>query len=139
MLGNNAKQTRTNEKGDPTRGRVKAAPPQRSNRHHRPRGGGWTTTLLCLSPFSGADAFSSLLLVGAAFPSSSVAVVPFAPLGWCCFLLCLPPPPWKSAAFFPLQKWLNFLCFQKHKIFKKGNPTRGEGKAAGGADQEAPP
>ena len=68
----------------------KAAPSKRGNRHHRPRGGGWTTTLLCLSPFSGADGFSSLLLVGAAFPSSSVGVVPFAPLGWCCLLLSLP-------------------------------------------------
>ena len=44
---------------------------------------------LSLSPFSGADAFSSLLLVGAAFPSSSVGVVPFAPLGWLVLLSSL--------------------------------------------------
>ena len=75
VLRKNAKQTRTNEKGDPTRGQEKAAPPKRREEKAAPPKRGNQAPppqrrrvdhqfTLSLSPFFGADAFSFLLLGG---------------------------------------------------------------------------
>ena len=76
--------TPTKEAAPHKRREEMAAPPKVGNRHHTAQEEeGGPTTLLCLPPFSCAAGFSSLLLGGAAFPSTFVGVVPFTLLGWC--------------------------------------------------------